>query len=271
MSPIISERLGNNPLHRMRNRIAAGILEEQWKVNYLVNKKYFWVFNNVRLDSLICDNPKAVAVVVGAGPSLGRNIDDLMKENLENLVFFSTDKAFPILSEVGVSPRFVCALNAKSPDGECSAWWQKGQTKDSTLIMPMTADPKHLDGWKGKYCLINCFLPVDLTDQITAEMKLDPIPGGSNVGVFSYLMAAKLEYKTIILLGMDYSFESREQAIKKYAPGEPYLIIEHRDKDGNIRWTSWDWYDSAIAFFEYAGFFARNGVRTINASDGGII
>lgn len=269
---IIPDKLGSNPLHRMRNRIVAEILEEQWKVNYAVNKKY--LDKSVSFSSLTNMDDQAVAIIVGAGPSLRENLNGLVHfPSRENVVFFCTDKAFPVMSaSAGTEPNYVCALNAKSPNKEVSEWWKQGRTTSrSTLIMPITADPVTLVNWQGKYCLINTGLPIDLTDQIERETGLNPIPSGSNVGVFCYLKAARLGFTKIVLIGMDYSFEKREQVVTYYAPGEPYIIMEHRDSKGRIRWSSWDWFDSAVTFFEYARFFGRNGIRTVNCTEGGIV
>jgi hypothetical protein len=269
--PIISDRLGGSPLHRTRNRIASEILESRWIVNYAVNKKYLDLKRCVPLRNLTCYDDRAVAVIIGAGPSLARNLEDLVKyAPLDRCHVFCTDKAFPMVSKI-LKPAYVTALNAQSPDDEVSGWWKSGDSKESTLIMPITADPITLDVWNGNYCLVNCALPLDLTDTIAKETGLNAIPGGTNVGVFSYLMASRMGYKTLMLLGMDYSFASREQVVRKYAPNEPYIIFEHRDFKGEVRWASWDWFDSAISFFEYARFLSRNGIRTINSTEGGIV
>jgi hypothetical protein len=269
---ILRDRLGTNPLHRMRNRIAAELLEEQWRVNYQVNKKYLEKSRNVSLRSLTCYDDQKIAVIVGAGPSLPYNLQDYVKHApIDRCVTFVTDKAFPRVHAANIKSDHVLALNAKSPDGEVQGFWKRGETKDSTLVMPITADPATLEGWNGRTCLINGALPIDLTAQIEAETGLSAIPCGSNVGAFSYLLAGRLGFKTIVLIGMDYSFPSREQVVSKYPPGEPYIIFEHRDARGRTRWSSWDWFDSAISFFEYARYLSRNGVRTINCTEGGII
>ena len=268
--PIISDRLGPNPLHRMRNRIAAEILEDQWKVNYRVNKKYLTRRNCVKLCDLTNFDDEKIAVIIGAGPSLRRNLEDLKALPMDRCDLFCTDKAFPLTQEHH-EVKYVTALNAKSPNQEVCGWWKKSFTRKSTLIMPITTDPVTLEDWNGDFCLINCGLPIDLTDTIFNETQIPAIPCGSNVGVLSYMVAARLGYKTCVLVGMDYSFEAREQVLKRYAPGEPYIIFEHRDQQGNVRWSSWDWFDSAVAFFEYARFFKRNGVRTINCTEGGIV
>lgn len=266
--PIVSDKLGTNPLHRMRNRIAAEILEESWKVNYNLNKEYFNSPRRVTLESLPSDR---LALIVGAGPSLKKNLADLKQYGLSwKPTVFCTDKAVEQILPYTI-PEYVCALNAQSPKGEVEKWWKKAPTEHSTLIMPITADPVHLKHWDGKFCFVNCALPIDLTDRIAQETKMDPIPGGSNVGVFSYLMATRMGFKTIFLIGMDYSFASRKQVVSRYGRDEPYIVMEHRNTKGEVRWSTWDWFDSAIAFFEYARFFGRNGIRTINCTDGGII
>lgn len=265
---VIASKLGSNPLHRLRNRIASEVLEDQWKVNYLVNKKY--LFKCIPYNALTCYEEDTVAVVVGAGPTLRKNLEHYDSLAAMRCHYFCTDKAFPILSK-HVRPNYVTALNAKSPNKEVKGWWAQAPTNESILIMPITADPVTHENWRGRKCFVNCDLPIELTQTIVEQTGLKAIPGGSNVGVFSYLMATRLGYKNIILLGMDYSFETREQVIRKYSPGEPYIIFEHRDEKGNVRWSSWDWFDSAVAFFEYARHFRRTGVRTINCTEGGII
>jgi len=265
---IVTDKLSPNPLHRMRSRLAAGVLEEQWTVNYQVNKKY--LDKSVPFSSLTNVNDGAIAIVVGAGPSLSENLKGLVHfPDKDNVVFFCTDKAFPRMIDSGV-PNFVCALNAKSPNKEVCDWWKAG-TAGSTLIMPITADPITLSGWLGRYCFINANLPITLTDTITDETGLNPLSSGSNVGVFSYLMAVRLGFTKVVLIGMDYSFETREEVVRKYPPQEPYIIMEHRNQKGEVRWSSWDWFDSAVAFFEYARFYGKNGIRTANCTEGGIV
>lgn len=261
---IIDERLGNNPLHRMRNRIAAEILLDDWTANYKVNKDS--LKHGVSFDDFEGGN---LAVIVGAGPTLEENLKDI--KHVDKATFFCTDKAFPRICAKRI-PEYVCALNTRSPNEECSKWWAAGDTTKSTLIIPITSDPLHLKHWHGKMCFINADLPVTLTDTITKETGLDPLPSGSNVGVFAYMMAVRMGFKNAALIGMDYSFLTREELLKRYNPKETYIIMEHRDKLGNIRWSDWGWFDSAIAFFENARYFGRNrGVRTVNSTERGII
>jgi len=267
--PIVEKRLGSNPLHRRRNRIAAELLEEKWIANYEQNKAVLKNPRVVRLEDLATDALRVV--VVGAGPSLQKQDLTVLPPGTHFLV---CDKALPRISHE-ITPRAVTALNASSPkyDGisQVAWWWSASKCEGTVLIAPLTADPDTFSYWPGRICPINGALPIDLTDRIEQETGLPPYNCGSNVGVFAYLMAGRLGYREIILVGMDYSFRTREEVMAMFKPEEPYMIFECTDIQKEVRWTTWGWFDSAITFFEYARFFARNGIRTINCTEGGIL
>jgi len=264
MSMIPEWAIGTNPFHRMVNRATTKLWERQWRLNYEVNKLALPA--SVSLDSLICEDPQAIAVVAGAGPSLDENLAEL--SGLVGADFFCTDKAYPKVVEY-LDPKYVLAAHPKSPD-DVQKWWNAGDTTKSTLIMPLIADPIYLKDWKGSYCLFNGSTPTTLTQQIINETGLEPINMGYNVGFLGYLLAPRLGYNRVVLLGMDFSFRTREEA-RNQQDGDFYLIIEYPEKDGKPRWANWGWFDTTIAFFEYARFFAKRGVKTYNCTNGGII
>lgn len=255
-----------NPLHRIRNRIAAGILEDRWTGNYEANKELLlksYPFEKCRMPQT------NAALIIGAGPSLSKNLANIHKLPLDRMTVFCCDKAYrQFLKEY--TPHVVTALNARNPD--LHQWFWDLPTAASTLLAPVTADPDTFKHWNGPKCCVHCALPVDLTDRIRTETGIGGVNGGSNVGVFSYLMAGRLEFPYILMVGMDYSFRSKDEALALKKKDEPYMVMEFTDPNKEPRWTTWDWFDSAIAFFEYARFFQRNrGIRTLNLTDGGIL
>lgn len=267
---IVEDRLGTNPLHRVRNRTAARILESVWERNYEENKALMMGQERIPFKDLQARRGGSVALVVGAGPSLDENLADLRYLPLGSLTMFCCDKAFPKVSRI-TPPQVVTALNAENPAVE--AWWKEARTMtNSVLLAPVTCDPRTFKAWKGPVCPVHISLPVTLSDRIAQETGEKGMMGGSNVGVFSYLMAAQLEYDNIILIGLDYSFRTREEALAKHRPGEQYMLWEGIGRKGEVRWTTWDWFDSAITFFEYARFvFRARGIRTFSCTGDGIL
>lgn len=236
---------------------SAQILEQIWKKNIAENLKKV----QDRIIPIANAHYGKPAVVIGAGPSLAKNSGILTKLKAETITI-CCDKS---VSRIPITPTYIVALNSQHTDVQK---WIAPANGKSTLIMPFSANPETSENWKSQIRWVNLNLPISETEAVK-KMGYPPLTGGSNTGVFSYLLAVEFGCTPVVLLGMDYSFKTRKEV--EY-PGEKYLIWEGTDINGEVRYGTWDWYDSYVAFCEYAEKASqRRGTVTINSTEGGFL
>jgi len=248
-----------NPMRKYRIEKATQMLENIWKANIKENLKRV----TGRYRSIINIHYGSPAVVIGAGPSLPKN-SYLLTKLKPNTITVCCDKAVP---NVPITPTYVVALNSEETDVNK---WIAPASQKSTLILPFSVYPRTGENWQSDIIWVNLNLPISETEMLK-QMGYPPLIGGSNTGVFSYLLAVEFGCNPIVLVGMDYSFKTRKE-VEQRQDKHHYLIWEGTDINGEVRYGTWDWYDSYVAFCEYAEkAYQRRGTITINCTEGGFL
>ena len=152
------------------------------------------------------------AILVAAGPSLARNLDQLAAWR-DRAVIIAVQTVFKTLLERGLPPHFVTALDFH----EMSAEFFRGVADTGGTIL--VAEPKvtwHVpDAYRGRvHLLASTFVP-DLLRSSTPQR--DTLRSGTTVSHLSFYLAEHLGCDPIILLGQDLAFC---EALY-YAPGMP--------------------------------------------------
>lgn len=145
------------------------------------------------------------AVVVSAGPSLQRNLDELARPGVrDRCVIVAVQTVLKPLLQAGVRPHFVTALDYH----EISRRFYEGLTpsdvQDVTLVADPKAHPAILDAFPGRVrCMANGFL-----DRVLGPLARDmgALPAGATVAHLSFYLARHLGCNPIALVGQDLGF-----------------------------------------------------------------
>ena len=258
-------------LREQRSEIVSSILKEQWEKNYLANKRWILGRDDPMRDATEGRYaPQGPCLVVGAGPSVMKNLADIDR-SLYTII--ACDKITPKLIARSIVPDFICALNAAHTD--VKEWLKPANMQGVGLIVPCGVNPEAYEDWNGGLLFVNAVTSSGLHERVKAECGYRDIVIGSNAGTFAYTMAVFLGYNPIAYMGLDFSFLTKEQVLAKYDFNEydppSYNVLEMTDINGDVRWLDLGWFDMAQAFQEkardYVQFF---GIRTINCTEGGI-
>ncbi|MEM6458163.1 MAG: 6-hydroxymethylpterin diphosphokinase MptE-like protein [Planctomycetota bacterium] len=160
-----------------------------------------------------------VAVCVGAGPSLVKNVDLLRDPAVRrNVVVIAVQTALRPLLDRGVRPDFVTALDY-SPI--CARFYEGlPELPDVTLVAEPKAHPAILDAFPGPVRVCNS----GFNDQLLGDPRhrpegmarpVTPIRGGATVAHLSYYLARHLGCDPVVLIGQDLGFSDGLY----YAPG----------------------------------------------------
>ena len=216
--------------------------------------------------------PKEVpGIVVAAGPSLNKNIEELKKAKGKAFII-ATDTAMKPLLNAGIIPDMYAVVDGKKPLSLINI---EG-AQDIPLLCTIVAASEVLDYHKGKK--IFCNEEIKLADDILNHSKYpnSPIPIGGSVATHIFAFMYMIGIETVILVGQDLAFtNNRSHADGTFKESMPevdtsrFVMVE-----GNYEIevpTSDDfklyleWYEKYIA-----GFQSEDPeFRVINATEGG--
>lgn len=246
--------------------MVAELLGALWQENYAANKAEILKTTPFFPDTqgAYKQNPRA-ALVVGAGPSLFKNIGDI-DPLLYDVV--ACDKTVPRLVRRGVFPKYIVALNAAKT--EVDEWLAPANDPDATLIMPCVVHPDTYKDWKGHKIFINNTVPTNLHKRIEVETSHQEITIGSNAGTFALIMALCTGHQPVGCVGLDFSFLTRAEVMSKQTP-DCYNILEMTDVNGDVRYLDIGWFSMSEAFQEYCQTYGSwYGLQVANCTEGGI-
>lgn len=250
----------SNVFRARLNRITEMRVRDDWFKNYEGNRK---LILERQASGECMDNVghRETVLTIGAGWSLGRNLH-LIKDL--DVPIISCDKALKRVLQHN-TPFAVTALNTS--ETECRDWLDIGKT-DMWLIAPVTAHPSTFEKWKGQIAFTN---PQNSCEELFAlvekETGIPPTHRGANVGYYSIINAVALRASEVVMIGMNYSYETEEQALN--ATNQDHVI---KMKDVNHQWTytAFDWIDGRREFMEFCLSFL-DMVKFTNCSEGGIL
>jgi hypothetical protein len=147
-----------------------------------------------------------VGIVVAAGPSLERNIEQLARPEVrERAVLIAAQTVLRPLLRRGIRPRFVTALDYH----EISARFYEGLTAEDVDGVTLVADPKVnpavLAAWPGAVMLARSELLDELLGNELAGEKAELKPGATVAHLSCYL-ARFLGCDPVVLVGQDLGF-----------------------------------------------------------------
>ncbi len=197
-------------------------------------------------------------IIVSAGPSLKKNIS-LLKKAKNKALILATDTALKTLNEEGIKPDAYVIV-------DCHKSLRKFQNEyavNTTMITLETANANVLDLAKGKKIFMNNSLGYG--GKIFQEFgkRYDINASGGSVATVCYVIAKRMGFKKIILIGQDLAYTEN----KRYADAgfkvrgmdidneeDKDMFLEVEDIYGNPIKTSYDfkmyidWFEANIAY-----------------------
>jgi len=204
---------GGQDLYEVKNATIA-FLSRLWEENYKKNLPYFAKTPSV--DKLFGRFKNMPAIVVGAGPSLDRNIKYLQL-GVGKALIIACDTAVQILFSNGIKPDIVLNLD---PQPSVMNFFESIDSKNIALVAPTIAYPELREKWRGDFFFYNKNAPdIPLLAQISLNHKNigKLTPGGSVLSV-AFDMAFQGGCNPIAFVGQDLSYP----ADKAYASGSHF-------------------------------------------------
>jgi hypothetical protein len=212
------------------------------------------------------------AIVVGAGWSLKKNVHLLA--SVPEVPVITCDKAAATVAKY-VTPLVICALNTDKTS--VGAWLtafyeamerREADPKDVWLVVPVTVNPEIFEHWKGKIAFTNpqntCN---ELTALVEAETGIPPTARGDNVGYYGVITALMLGANTVLMLGMNYCYQTEAEAKK----ANDFAWVTIKDVRDVYVYTTLDWIDARSEFVTFCEATLEDGIKYVNCSEGGLI
>ncbi len=144
------------------------------------------------------------AIVVGAGPSLDKNIR-LLNKARDRAVIVASDAALKPLRAHGITPTFVACLD---PQDEITKFFKDVPHRGITLVAPSIIHPHVLALWEGGVVFYHKHAP-DIPTLVDIQKRAPHLgcltPGGSVLSV-AYDLAFQSGANPILFLGQDLSY-----------------------------------------------------------------
>lgn len=185
-----------------------------WIKNVTTNHKKFGSFKEHGVGKLFGINKNKPAIVIGSGPSLKVNADEL--KNRDDILTISCLHNYHYLEDKGVGADYYVSLDAgdvvleeiseggsKTPE----EYWNS--TKDRSLIAFVGSNPELFEKWQGKVYLFNAPVPDEryLAALEGLEIFNTYISNGGNVlGACMYIAKGVFGSNPIAFLGADFAF-----------------------------------------------------------------
>jgi hypothetical protein len=177
-----------------------------WKQNFQANRNA--ILKNPGIVALTQKFKEIPAIIVGAGPSLDKNINLLIRAQKHSLILASDAALKPLLLQ-GVTPSIVVSLD---PQEEIAKFFQGVSHRGMTLVAPSIIHPRVLDLWGGGVVFFHKHAPdIPALEEIANEIpKIGRLtPGGSVLSV-AYDLAFQSGANPIIFTGQDLSYPKKK-------------------------------------------------------------
>jgi hypothetical protein len=233
------------------------------------------------------------AVVVSAGPSLARNIEELSKPGVrDKVVIIAAQTVLKTLLARGIRPHFVTALDYSEVSARFYEGLTAGDVEGITLVAEPKANPAILRAFPG---VVRC--PAEpILDEVLGEgfrRDMGEIRSGATVAHLSYYLARHMGCDPVVLVGQDLGFTdgqyySAGAAIHQVWSGElnEFNTLEmmewqriarmrgilHRAKDhlGRNVYTDEQMRTYRVQFERDFAEDAERGLTVIDATEGGV-
>lgn len=203
---------------------------ELWKQNFKANLNA--IERNPGVASLKNKLKALPGIVVGAGPSLDKNIR-FLNQAKEKAVIIASDAALKPLLAHSITPAFVACLD---PQEDITKFFKGVRSRGMTLIAPSIIHPKVLDLWEGEVVFYSKFAPdiPTLTEIQRQAPHLGHLTPGGTVLSVAYDLAFQSGTNPILFVGQDLSYPQKKTHSREGENAEEQLESTYQRQQENI-------------------------------------
>lgn len=249
---------------------------DTWIKNMQANKKLVGSFKEHGLGKLFGAHRGNPAILVGSGPSLKGNAQDLNYRN--GIPVVSCLHNFHFLEDLGVGADYYVSLDAgpvtveEVSEGGTKTeeeYWEL--TKGKKLIAYVSTHPDLISKWKGDVYFFNCLLPArGILEEMDKIERFHTFvsTGGNVLGAATYIAKGIFGSNPLVFMGADFSFSYAEKFHGWDSKYDKNLgnVVKLTDVYGN-KVKTWQSYANFKCWFDWV---VQNVPGTyINASEGG--
>jgi hypothetical protein len=188
-------------------KINYGILEERYRAfNINLRKNLTLIHECGGLRDIVYQFKNKHVIVLGAGSSLGEDIDILKKfQHRDNLVLIAADMALLPLSKREIIPKFVISCETTPVD-----YFSSIDTAKMHLLAFCCMSNTNLRKWKGSISFYNWLIHNELYDKLWEKSGIDLgfASTGSIVTTQAISIALGCNIKSLMLIGNDMGFKT---------------------------------------------------------------
>lgn len=235
----------------------------------MISQKNIFQIREAMKDMDVSEIP---AILVSAGPSLDKNIQELKKAEGKAFIVV-VDAAIRTVLRAGIKPDIICTIDPESPD----RFFEELDLKEAVWCCDRTTRPWILDTYGQNVYYYGFFEQRwnEILDQ-SAEYPFPDMPSGGCVSAVAFALACYLGFRKLVLIGQDMAFTggiSHTAGIEgAFGDNDEYIqsrhLIQVEGVDGTILETDFQmWYYKK--WFEKAIRVNKKELTVIDATEGG--
>lgn len=215
---------------------------------------------------------KIPAIIVSAGPSLDKNVNELRRAQGRAFIMV-VDAALRTVLKAGVKPDIICTIDPESPD----RFFEKLDLTGMVWSCGRLTRPWVLENYGDKVFYQGSF-PKEWKEEVSGELgyRFPDLPVGGSVTADAFVIAEYLGFKRMILVGQDMAFTngiSHTEGIEgAFGDNDEYiqsrLRVQVEGIDGTMLETDFQMW-SYKKWFEKYLTTRKKKLTVIDATEGG--
>jgi len=259
-----------------RNRVTLSTFTDLWRKNIIANIPA--MLDSAPVSSLFGKGRGTVGILVGAGPSLDKNVDKLIAAQ-ESTYIVAVDSAYRTLLAYGIVPDIVIAVDATAENVKDFDGIRKIPDEVSLVMVPVV-DPRIPKMFKSRFTA-SYGHPIQKWLEKRLKIEFGSLLISGSVSTIGFDLLRKMQVDKIILVGMDMAFGNnthtkgflRADTVSRFSTLE--RIESSREKGETLRVLGWGGGEAEtnIIMSRWLEWFQReikkSRVNVINATEGG--
>ena len=263
---IQNSKMRRNTIHDFRKEFASHSIYCMWDMLYQTD--IYQLQKRLEQEDL----SGVPAIIVAAGPSLDKNINELKKAKGKALII-TVDAALRAMHHAMIQPDLGMSVDARVPD----RFFEGVDISPIPFMFAHISKESVVEQHKGRH--IYDGYPNDIFQYIAVQEAgyfIPPLKTGGSVSTIAYTLALFLGFKTVIFIGQDLAFTGgkshngnlgmNEKENKEYL--NKRVIVSVEGNDGTTLETDFQM-DMYRKWIENAIKRNPSDIRVINATEGG--